>query len=142
MNIDQIIDVLKKTKLFTGMSDSLLYALAFSADVAVFSTGDVLVKSSGTEVKAIIILEGRAFVQKKSKPIELKSGSVIGMLSLINNSIIKEPIIAGSPGQCLILNNELFNKLSKEFQAFPRHLLDYFQSDLNKQVDELSQVIN
>jgi len=142
MNIDQIINILKSTKLFAGMSDSLLYALAFSADITSFSTGDVLVKSSGTELKAIIILEGRAFVQKKSKPIELKSGSVIGMLSLINNSVIKEPVIAGSSGQCLILNSELFNKLSKEFQSFPKHLLDYFQSGLNKQVDELSQVTN
>lgn len=142
MNIDQIINILKTTKLFKGMSDSLLYALAFSADVSSFSTGDVLVRSSGKEVKAIIILEGRAFLQKKSKPIELKSGSVIGMLSLINKSVIQESIIAGSTGQCLILNNELFNKLSKEFHAFPKHLLDYFQSDLNKQIDELSQVMN
>jgi len=142
MNIDQTISVLKKVKLLSGMSDHFLYALAFSADTIAFSTGDVLVKSNSSDVKIIIILDGRAFVQKKSNPIELKSGSMIGMLSLINNKSMKDPVIAGSVGECLILNSDLFDKLSREFRDFPTHLVGKIQSQLSNQIEELSEVIN
>ena len=124
------------------MSDHFLYALAFSADTIAFSTGDVLVKSNSSDVKIIIILDGRAFVQKKSNPIELKSGSMIGMLSLINNKSMKDPVIAGSVGECLILNRDLFDKLSREFRDFPTHLVGKIQSQLSNQIEELSEVIN
>ena len=142
MNIDQTISVLKKVKLLSGMSDHFLYALAFSADTIAFSTGDVLVKSNSSDVKIIIILDGRAFVQKKSNPIELKSGSMIGMLSLINNESMKDPVIAGSIGECLILNRDLFDKLSKEFKDFPTHLVSHIHSQLTNQIEELSEVIS
>lgn len=142
MTIDQIISVLKKTKLLGTMSDNFLSTLAFSAEDIPFSTGDVLLKSKDTDVKAIIILDGRAFVQKKSNPIELKSGSMIGMLSLINNETMKDPVIAGSVGECLILNRDLFDKLSREFKDFPTKLVSKIQSQLSNQIEELSEVIN
>jgi len=142
MNIDQTISILKRIKLLSGMSEHFLYALAFSAETIAFSTGDVLIKSKSSDVKVIIILEGRAFVQKKSNPIELKSGSMIGILSLINNESMKDPVIAGSIGECLILNRDLFDKLSKEFKDFPAHLVSYIHSQLTNQIEELSEVIS
>lgn len=142
MNIDEIINILKKTKLLSNMSDSFLYALAFSADLESFSMGDVLVKSAETDIKSIIILEGRVFLQRKSNPVELKSGTVIGMKSLINHEVFKGPIIAGSKGKYLILSEALFGKLTEQFHTFPRHLLRYYQSQLNDHVEDFSSVIN
>jgi len=141
MTIDQIISVLKKTKLLGTMSDNFLSTLAFSAEDIPFSTGDVLLKSKDIDIKAIIILDGRAFVQKRTNPIELKTGSIIGVLSLINNETMKDPIIAGSSGQCLILNKELFDKLIREFAEFSEHLKKQIQSKLANQIEEISNII-
>mgnify|MGYP001381912916 CR=1 FL=1 len=142
MNIDQIITILKKTSLFRDMSDSFLYALAFSAEMTSFSTGDILIKSSEKDIKALIIIDGRAFVQKKANPIELKRGSIIGMLALINNQSMKDPVIAGSKGNALILDRDLFDKLTTQFDYFPKQLINYIQSHLDDQIEELSQIIN
>jgi hypothetical protein len=47
-------------------------------------------------LKQLLFLMGEHLYKKNLNPIELKSGSVIGMLSLINNECMKDPIIAGS----------------------------------------------
>ncbi len=55
---------------------------------------------------------------------------------------MKDPIIAGSSGQCLILNKELFDKLIREFGEFSEHLKKQIQSKLTHQIEELSNIIN
>ena len=141
MNINQIIKILKKTESFGMQTDSFLNTLAFTSEKIEYSTGDLIIKSGEKIIKCVVILEGKAFIQKKTSPIELKAGSVVGLLSLINNTYPKDALIAGTKGLAMVINRELFDKLLQEFPDFNRNLKTKIISDLNKKVVSLNAVI-
>ena len=93
-----ILKILKKTESFGTQTDSFLNTLAFTSEKTEYSTGDLIIKSGEKSVKCLVILEGKAFIQKKTSPIELKAGAVVGLLSLINNTYPKDEFIAGTKG--------------------------------------------
>ena len=140
MNINQIIKILKKTESFRVQTDSFLNTLAFSAEKIEYSTGDLIIKSGEKNIKCVVILEGKAFIQKKMSPIELKAGSVIGLLSLINNTYPKDALIAGTKGLALVINRELFEKLLHEFPDFNQNLKSKLIGDLNEKASRLQTV--
>ena len=141
MNINEIIKILKKTESFGMQTDSFLNTLAFTSEKIEYSTGDLIIKSGEKSIKCVVILEGKAFIQKKTSPIELKAGSVVGLLSLINNTYPKDALIAGTKGLAMVINRELFDKLLQEFPDFNRNLKTKIISDLNKKVTSLNAVI-
>ena len=141
MNINEIIKILKKTESFGTQTDSFLNTLAFTSEKIEYSTGDLIIKSGEKSIKCVVILEGKAFIQKKTSPIELKVGSVVGLLSLINNTYPKDALIAGTKGLAMVINRELFDKLLQEFPDFNRNLKTKIISDLNKKVASLNAVI-
>ena len=140
MNINQIIKILKKTESFRVQTDSFLNTLAFTAEKIEYSTGDLIIKSGEKNIKCVVILEGKAFIQKKMSPIELKAGSVIGLLSLINNTCPKDALIAGTKGLALVINRELVEKLLHEFPDFKQSLKSKLIGDLNEKVTSLQTV--
>ena len=140
MNINQIIKILKKTESFSLQTDSFLNTLAFTAEKVEYSTGDLIIKSGEINIKCVVILEGKAFIQKKISPIELKAGSVIGLLSLINNTYPKDALIASTKGLALVINRELFEKLLHEFPDFKQNLKSKLINDLNERVSSLQTV--
>ena len=142
MNINQIIKILKKTESFGIQNDSFLNTLAFTSEKIEYSTGDLIIKSGEKSVKCVVILEGKAFIQKKTSPIELKPGSVVGLLSLINNSYPKDALIAGAKCLVLVINRELFEKLLHEFPDFNKNLKFKLVSDLNKKVSSLQKTLS
>ena len=142
MNINQIIKILKKTESFSLQTDSFLNTLAFTAEKVEYSTGDLIIKSGEKNIKCVVILEGKAFIQKKISPIELKAGSVIGLLSLINNTYPKDALIAGTKGLALVIHRELFEKLLHEFPDFKQNLKSKLIDDLNEQVSGLQTVFH
>ena len=141
MDINEIIKILRKTKSFGTQTDSFLNTLAFTSEKIEYSTGDLIIKSGEKSIKCVVILEGKAFIQKKTSPIELKAGSVVGLLSLINNTYPKDALIAGTKGLAMVINRELFDKLLQEFPDFNRNLKTKIISDLNKKVASLNAVI-
>ncbi len=140
MNINQIIKILEKTDSFGTQTDSFLNTLAFTAEKTEYSTGDLIIKSGEKNVKCIVILDGKAYIQKKLGPIELKAGSVVGLLSLINNTYPKNALIAGAKTIAMAIDRELFDKLSEEFPDFNKNLKYKLISDLNKKVSGLQKV--
>ena len=142
MNINEIIKILKKTESFGTQTDSFLNTLAFTSEKIEYSTGDLIIKSGEKSVKCLVILEGKAFIQKKTSPIELKAGSVVGLLSLINNTYPKDAVIAGTKGLALLINRELFERLLHEFPDFNKNLKSKIISDLNNKVGSLKATLS
>ncbi len=87
-------------------------------------------------------MRAKHLFKKKTSPIELKAGSVIGLLSLINNSHPKNALIAGTKGLALVINRELFEKLLHEFPDFTKSLKSKLISDLNKDVVSLQTTLD
>ena len=89
----------------------------------------------------ILYIDNNRLFKKKTSPIELKPGSVIGLLSLINNSHPKDALIAGAKCLVLVINRELFEKLLHEFPDFNKNLKSKLVSDLNKKVSSLQTTL-
>ena len=140
MKIDEITSILDKTYNFGGQSKALLNVLAFSAQKLEFSTGDLIVKSDDKRAKCLVMLKGRAFIQKKETSIELRAGDIIGNLALINDKPIKYAIIGGSKGEVLIIDRILFEKLANDFPEFITFLKDKVAKDLHNKVSNLSRI--
>ena len=140
MKIDEITSILDKTYNFGGQSKALLNVLAFSAQKLEFSTGDLIVKSDDKTAKCLVMLKGRAFIQKKETSIELRAGDIIGNLALINDKPIKSAIIGGSKGEVLIIDRVLFEKLANDFPEFITFLKDKVAKDLHNKVSNLSMI--
>lgn len=140
MKIDEITSILDKTYNFGGQSKALLNVLAFSAQKLEFSTGDLIVKSDDKTAKCLVMLKGRAFIQKKETSIELRAGDIIGNLALINDKPIKYAIIGGSKGEVLIIDRVLFEKLANDFPEFIIFLKDKVAKDLHNKVSNLSMI--
>lgn len=141
MIVKEIIEVLKKTNIFSDLDESQLSTLAFSGNKITFSTGDLIVKTGEKEPRCIIITKGKAFIQKKSGPIELKPGSVIGLLSLINQTKPKDAIIAGGKGSALIINEELFTNMVNEFPEFALLIRSQLIENLTSEVQSIENII-
>ena len=140
MNLIKIIDILSSTEIFKDQSDSFLNIIAFNARKIDFKKGDLLVGSNEKEIKTIIILDGRTFIQKEQQNIELEQGSIIGLISLINKKPIPQSIIAGSRGVALIIDLALFDKIASQFPDFLISLRKKIKFNINKQAIELEDV--
>jgi signal-transduction protein with cAMP-binding, CBS, and nucleotidyltransferase domain len=140
MIVKEIINILKKTNIFSGLDEAQLSTLAFSGNKITFATGDLIVKTGEKEPKCIIITEGKAFIQKKSGPIELKPGTVVGLLSLINQANPKDAIIAGGRGSALIIDVELFNNMVNEFPEFAVLIRNQLAKKLITEIDSIETI--
>ena len=140
MKINDVSNILEKTHTFGGQSQNLLNILAFSAKKKEFSTGDLIIKSEEKISKCIVMLKGRAFIQKRETSIEIVAGDVIGNLALVNDNAIQYAIIGGSKGEVLIIDRKLFNQLAIDFPDFIIFLKDKIKSDFRKKINKLSKV--
>ena len=141
MKIDEITSILDKTNNFGGQSKALLNVLAFSAQKLEFSTGDLIIKSDDKTAKCMVMLKGRAFIQKKETSIEITVGDVIGNLALINDKAIRHAVIGGSTkGQVLIIDRPLFNQLVRDFLDFIITLKGTIAAELQKKINNLSEI--
>jgi len=141
MIVKEIINILKETSIFSDLDESQLSTLAFSADKISFTTGDLIIKTGEEEPKCVIITEGKAFIQKKSGPIALKPGNVVGLLSLIDQTKPKDAIIAGGKGSALIINEELFNNLVNEFPEFTLLIRNKLSKNLTSKIELMGSII-
>jgi len=141
MIVKDIITILKNINVFNSLGESELSTLAFSGEKISFTTGDLIVKTDEKKPKCIIILEGKAYIQKKTGPIILKPGTVIGLLSLINNTKPNNAIIAGSVGSALIINSDLFDNIINEFPEFSLIIRDYLTGKFNKQINSIEDTM-
>lgn len=142
MIVKDIKNILKKISIFNVLDESQLSAIAFSGNKITFTTGDLIVKTGEEGPKCVIIIEGKAYIQKKSGPIELKPGSVIGLLSLINQTKPKDAIIAGGKGSALIIDEELFNNIVNEFPEFSVIIRNQLIKKLTSNVQIIENIIH
>ena len=140
LKINEVIGILENTITFGSQSQALLNVIAFSAQKSEFSTGDLIIKSEEKTSKCIVVLKGRAFIQKRETSIEIGEGDVIGVLALINNKPIKHPIIGGSKGEVLIIDRVLFDKVIIDFPDFINFLKDKIAKDLQNKIGNLSKI--
>src|SRR5436190_20486225 len=102
-------DVLHAVPLFQGMTDQSIDQIAGLAHEAKFSAGSVLVYEGDPGETFIIIVEGRAAVDRRGERVaEMSAGDFLGEISLVDNGPRTATVTAIDPIQALIIRSDGF----------------------------------
>lgn len=109
---DQKIDLLKKVPMFSNLSNRQLIEIAKHAQSVSVKEGEVLAKQGSRGWEFIIIIEGKAQVQKNGKTIrELSSGDFFGEIALIDQETRTATVIADNDMTLLVVDSRSFGHL-------------------------------
>jgi CRP-like cAMP-binding protein len=118
------VDVLKKVPLLSGFSQRDLDLIARVADEVRVDAGRVLARQGGLGLEFLLILEGRARVERDGKVIaRLGPGEFFGEMSLIDGKPRSASVIADSPAVLLVVEARSFRKLLDAVPGLQRKVL-------------------
>lgn len=118
------IDVLKRVPLFGNLSQRQLNLIAKHADEVNLPAGKVLAKQGELGLEFLLLVEGRARVQKNGKVIaHLAAGDFFGEMSLIDGKPRSATVIAETPVTLLVIHRRSFNYLLDTIPGLPRKIL-------------------
>jgi len=118
------VDVLKKVPLLSGFSQRDLDLIARVADEVKVDAGRVLTQQGGLGLEFLLILDGRARVERNGTVIaRLGPGEFFGEMSLIDGKPRSASVIAESPSVLLVIEARSFRKLLDTVPGLQRKLL-------------------
>ena len=124
MNSDELLGLLRESKIFRGISDEHLRKIAAHGDILHFSKNDLLIEEGQVGNPLSVILEGQAevFLPKKRKDDNkerptgiildrFSQGDCAGEYSLIDNKPASASVIATQPCKIFRLARDEFQKI-------------------------------
>jgi CRP-like cAMP-binding protein len=112
-------DLLRLVPLFNGMTDRSFEAIASLASEADFALGDDLVRQGEPGDRFIILVDGRARVERDGKLMrELGPGEFLGEISLIDGSPRTASVTALSPIHAFVIDRAGFLELIERIPVF------------------------
>jgi CRP-like cAMP-binding protein len=127
---NQTFAILKKTKFFSSLSDSVLESLAKNTSLQQFKKGDIIIKEATLPKGCYILLSGTGIVYTENNQAGTKYViSQVGPHSLIGelSTIVDQPSLftveANEDVECLFVNVETFKKLLETHPVISQVLL-------------------
>jgi CRP/FNR family cyclic AMP-dependent transcriptional regulator len=118
-------DLLRLVPLFNGLTERSFEAIANLASEADYVVGDELVRQGTPGESFIIIVTGRALVDRDGKQLrELGPGDFLGEISLIDGSPRTATVTALDPIHALIVQREGFLELIDRIPVFRLEVLN------------------
>ena len=118
------VDLLRNIPLFSGLSQRHLNAIAKYADGVQLRQGAILAKQGRQGLEAMIIVDGRARVERDGKVLaELGPGAVVGELAVIDAKPRSATVIAETPVSLLVVHRRDFVSLVEVIPGLARNLL-------------------
>ena len=120
-----ISDLLRLVPLFRGMTDRSFDAIAGLASEADYATGDDLVRQGAPGEEFIIIVSGRARVDRDGRTLrELGPGDFLGEIALVDGSARTATVTALAPIHALVIQREAFLDLIERIPVFRLEILN------------------
>jgi CRP-like cAMP-binding protein len=118
-------DLLRLVPLFRGMTDRSFEAIASLASEADYGAGDELVRQGTPGHEFIIIVSGRARVERDGKKVrELGPGDFLGEISLVDGSPRTATVTALDPIHAVTVQREGFLDLIDRIPVFRLEVLN------------------
>lgn len=115
---------LRKVPLFKDLSRQQLELVAQNADEVRSRPGDVLVRQGHLGHEFILIVEGRARVERDGEVINhLQAGDYLGEIALIDGKPRSATVIVEEPSVLLAVQSRSFNLLLDQVPSLQRQLL-------------------
>ena len=132
-------DFLRSVPLFEGMTDRSIDAIARLTEDATFPAGAVLVEEGRPGDTFIVIVDGRATVDKGGARIrELAAGDFLGEISLIDGGPRTATVTAIEAIQALVIRHDGFDRLMDEFPAVRLEILTALTQRLRTRTPAIS----
>jgi CRP/FNR family cyclic AMP-dependent transcriptional regulator len=117
-------DILRGVKLFNGMTDRTLEAIAGLASQSTFVDGEQLVREGDAGDTFIVLVDGAARVERNGRQIaDLGHGDFLGEISLIDGGPRTATVTAQGPVSALVVRHDDFRRLIDEFAAIRYDIL-------------------
>ena len=117
-------DLLRLVPLFSGLTDRSFDAIASLASEADYAVGDELVRQGAPGEEFVIVVSGRARVDRDGKPLrELGPGDFLGEISLVDGSPRTATVTALDPIHALTVTREGFLELIERIPVFRLEVL-------------------
>lgn len=111
-------EVLRSVPLFSGMTDAAVERIGDLAEPADYPAGAILVREGDPGDSFIVIVDGRAEVERGGRSIrEISSGDFLGEISLIDHGPRTATVRALEPIQALVVSCAGFERLMSEYPA-------------------------
>ncbi|MGB2693953.1 MAG: cyclic nucleotide-binding domain-containing protein [Dehalococcoidia bacterium] len=118
------VDLLKKVPLFAGLSQRDLNEIARHADEVAVEAGKVLARQDGVGHEFVVIISGRARVERNRKLIaRVRAGSFFGEMALIDGKPRTATVTAETPMVILCVHVRSFGHLLDNVPGLQRKLL-------------------
>jgi CRP-like cAMP-binding protein len=118
------VDVLRTIPLLGSLSKKHLDLIARHADEVTVPAGKVLTRQGGLCREFFVVLEGRARVEQGGKKIAtVRSGEMLGEMSLIDNKPRVATVITETPMTLLVIEARAFGTLIDEVPELRKKLL-------------------
>jgi CRP/FNR family transcriptional regulator, cyclic AMP receptor protein len=118
-------DLLRLVPLFNGMTDRSFQAIADLSSEADYATGDALVRQGEPGESFIILVTGRARVDRDGKTLrELGPGDFLGEISLVDGSPRTATVTALDPIHALTVHRQGFLDLIERLPVFRLEILN------------------
>jgi CRP/FNR family transcriptional regulator, cyclic AMP receptor protein len=118
------VDLLRNIALFSECSSKELSLVVKSSTERVLKAGTVIMDQGQTGREAYVILEGSATVKRNGKKVaNVKSGAVIGELSLLDHGPRTAAVIADTDVRLLVISERALKGAIDNIPAISRKLL-------------------
>ena len=135
---------LRKSPLFTGLSDEELQRLMDMAEPVSLRAGDVLMRQGDLGDAAYVILQGEFEIQKQSGQSLIKidvrnQGDVVGEMALLSRTTRTATVVAKTDGQTLRIPAKAFEELLLSSSTAAMAVLGWVMARLNQNESLLHQ---
>lgn len=135
---DQKLDALQQVPLFKALNKRELNRVAKHADEVLSEPGEVLVRQGSLGQEFVLIVEGRAKVERDGKVLaHLNSGDCFGEMALLDGKGRSATVTVEEPSKLLVISSSSFYTLLDEVPALQRKLL----VTLSERIRELQKTI-
>lgn len=132
-------DVLRSVPLFQGMTDRSVEAIERLVEETVYPSGSALVRQGDPGDSFIVIVTGRATVDRGGQPIrELSGGDFLGEISLIDGGPRTATVTAIEPIGALVIQRDGFDRLMNEYPPVRLEILTALTQRLRARTQEIS----
>lgn len=144
MALKRDIAVLRTVPLFEALDDDALRLIAFSAENRVYRAGDILFRRGEMSDGGYVVLSGAIALDAADDgspaPIVASSGTLIGELALIIDTVRPATAIVREPCAVLKISRHVFRRVLEEFPDLAAGVHAHCEARLQGMTRELSAI--
>ena len=125
INVDSALIFLPGVKLFIGLDNKIISAMAEHMCMFKFDAGEHLIKKGEAVQHMLLIKQGEVTVSLDDRDVSLGKGDVLGEIALLSGKLGKADVIAQTDTEVLALSRDDFQVLMAEHTELAKVMTEF-----------------